>query len=200
MYISCPRCSTKFELNNQAIDKTIKLKCSQCQHIWQHRYNIESHAQNSSHKTEQQDHNDTKKPVHLPVIVPVNQPINSSGFSFTLLGLIVVMLVLLISGTNYEKLLFQKKFLQLSEVSVSNISDGHMTAFYQIRNPSPYHIAIGRISVAMIDKNHQIIKESVENFPSLTIPPFQHVNVTTEFSKINYEYAEKIESIRVDLQ
>ncbi|MCP5369646.1 MAG: zinc-ribbon domain-containing protein [Rickettsiaceae bacterium] len=202
MHISCPKCSTKFQIDiKQFGDVARKVKCSKCQHIWH--YQLEIPAQtiqecinDKTHKMDNQlnsylasesKENDgdkqfsDRRKIHLPMII---NSAKSQSLTYQtpiiICGLIVVLLVLLFSNSIYEKYLFKSKYLQIEQISLAK-TDVALEVSYLIKNNSKYKIYLPPITTKLLDKEENLVKSITDKHKNLAILPGHFVRITTIF-------------------
>ncbi len=201
MHISCPKCSTKFQVDIQAFTEiTKKVKCSKCQHIWNYQlemsekntkqpiqdestnpdsifYSDNYHMQEESYATKRRD----KPKIHLPMLIDVTRPQAVTYQAPIISGLIIILSVLLFSNSVYEKYFFKSKYLQIQHV-VLNIENEQLRVGYIIKNNSKYKIFLPPITTKLLDPEGNIIKSITDQHKNLTIPAGQIVNIETIFT------------------
>lgn len=202
MYISCPKCSTKFHVDSQAFGDTArKVKCSKCQHVWNYQLeileqNTEDFCEDKAINTESifyannlyaQEGNEEEKQfrdkprIHLPMLIDVARPQVVTYQAPIISGLIIILSVLLFSNSVYEKYFFKSKYLQIQRV----VLEKGETAFkvrYLIKNNSKYKIFLPPITTKLLDAEENVIKSITDQHKNLAIPAGQVVNIETIFT------------------
>lgn len=201
MHISCPKCSTKFQVDVHVFGKiTRKVKCSKCQHIWNYKLeiseqNIKQPFQDESTNTDSIFYSDNyhmqeepyaakrrdKPKIHLPMLIDVARPQVVTYQAPIISGLIIILSVLLFSNSVYEKHFFKSKYLQIQQVVV-NIENEQLRMSYRIKNNSKYKIFLPPITTKLLDSEGNLIKSITDQHKNLAIPAGQVVSIKTTFT------------------
>jgi predicted Zn finger-like uncharacterized protein len=186
MYISCPKCNTRFVvLPDQIGQFGRKVRCSKCSHIWHQRPIITNPNQVKlepivSSQVASTQSVPTGPGINLPALLPVKIP-----FYLLILPAILISLI-----TFFSILLFQDKFWSkdyLSDISIKDVQVHHykevgkIVVNYKIVNSSDIGKSIPLIRVRLLDSNHLPLKSHVVDQTSLQLAPKQYVSIKTEF-------------------
>ena len=205
MQVSCPKCSTKFFIEEEKIGKAgKKVKCSACGKIW-HQQIVNQDTTNSKKlqivKEKQENKNtnfimkespasninlpSTNKIAHLPVVVPVRQEQNNYYFMIITLGLIMMLLVVLLPNSSYEKYLIRYKNLEIEDI-VTNYQTTSQTFSikYKVINNSEYSVRLPLIKTKLLKKNGSVVTASIDDPGTVILAPYESINVRTEFKPI----------------
>lgn len=204
MHISCPKCSTKFQVDSQAFgDIARKVKCSKCQHIWNYQLEILEktrkelpedkvantdsifYSDNSHVRTQNVEAKrfSDKSKIHLPMLIDVTRPQVVTYQAPVISGLIIILSVLLFSNSVYEKYFFKSKYLQVQQVVIDK-GENELKIRYLITNNSKYKIFLPPITTTLLDYEGNLIKSITDQHKNLSIPAGQVVNIETIFTPV----------------
>lgn len=205
MQVSCPRCSTKFFIEEEKIGKAgKKVKCSACSKIWHQqiiKQDTVSNKKSQIVKEKQESKNTnfvmkepptsnanlpaTNKITHLPVVVPVRQEQNNYYFMIITLGLIVMLLVALFPNSSYEKYLIRYKNLEIEDIVTDYQSTSQTFSIkYKVINNSDYSVRLPLIKTKLLKKNGSVVTAAIDDPGRVILAPYESIKVKTEFKPI----------------
>lgn len=190
MYISCPKCGTKFSVDATKIgNKGKKVRCSKCSHVWHQ--DQENKLRVSPLLTTNNSEASDKK-INLPALLPVKNTSNNYLNTLMAIGMIVLTLLILF----HEKLGINKSFgngkLAIKDIEVNKIEKDKIKVSYKIYNLSQEDQNIPLIRIRVLDENNNILKSKITYHKKIRIPPNQFIRASKEFL-VNGKSAENID-------
>ena len=101
------------------------------------------------------------------------------------LGLIMMLLVVLLPNSSYEKYLIRYKNLEIEDI-VTNYQTTSQTFSikYKVINNSEYSVRLPLIKTKLLKKNGSVVTASIDDPGTVILAPYESINVRTEFKPI----------------
>ncbi|MFK7973493.1 MAG: zinc-ribbon domain-containing protein [Rickettsiaceae bacterium] len=184
MYISCPKCQTKFVVKSEQIGTYgRKVKCSKCANIWHQK--LESQLRIEPIFTDHVVSQDTKlgNGVNLPALLPVKIPTYLYTMPLVMIGLIVFMCVMLFPKQLNVNSLLNSNELSIKDIQIQNEQDlNKITVSYKVHNNSNNKVKMPLVRIRLFDKDNRVIKSLVDDHTNIEMAANQFIQIKTEFA------------------
>lgn len=181
MYIACPECNTKFVVTPEQIGEYgRKVKCSKCSNIWHQK--LDDQINLDSLLTLPITPTPLGNGVNLPALLPVKIQPYLYALPVLMIGMIIMMLVILFSGSAGVNAFFNSNNLAIKDVQINYQKDiEKISISYKVHNNSDKPVKMALIRIRLLDKNHRVIKGSVDDkYSRIVMSPNQFIQIQTE--------------------
>lgn len=184
MYITCPKCDTKFAVTAEQIGEGgKKVKCSRCSHIWHQTINNRIKVEPILTPTAPiVTKNPFENGVNLPALLPLRPPLYLYTMPLVLASMIIFILVMLFPGSLEQNFMFGNDRVNIQDVHIDNQKDAEkIIVSYKVHNSSDKKIPMPLVRIRLLDKNNRVLQSRIVDQSEIDLAPWQDVLIEAEF-------------------